>query len=189
MFIRVPFCSKGMNVFNKMALIGNKNTFCFEYQIIENDEYNLVGSAFYWINNCRIGNDLKVGLLNDLISCFVDIIRDSGKRFHEEFFKINSDEFFETVDKTLFDYNDIQYVNRANEEQWARFNITPQVVMFDCWKVYLVDLGDSSRILVKNKEYVTVQDFFLRKGIVDRILYESYTELLNIEEAAINQFE
>jgi hypothetical protein len=172
-----------------MALIGNKNTFGLEYHILESDKYNLIGSAFYWINNYRIGNDLKVGLLNDLISCFVDILRDSGKRFHEEFFKINSDDFFETVDKTLFDYNDIQYVNRANEEQWARFNIRPEVVMFDGWKVYQVDFDETSRILVKNKEYETLQDFFLQKGIVDRILYESYTELLSIEETAINRFE
>jgi hypothetical protein len=165
-----------------MALIGNVNTFGLEYTIVDFEDNVLIGSAWYWVNNSQVGNYRKEASINDLISCLVECLRYAGKRHHEEFFKMDAKDFFYTVDETLYGMGNPQFEKRANEEQWARFSIIPQHVNFDNWKIYLVDLGEMSRILVKGKNGIIIQDFYLPIGVVDKVLYDSYIELLSIEQ-------
>ena len=73
---------------------------------------------------------------------------------------------------------------RAIEEQWARQNITPEVDVFDAWRVFLVESDSTARVLYRRSEPdAEVHEVLLSPGEVDGILGRACVEMSALYEA------
>lgn len=71
----------------------------------------------------------------------------------------------------------------AIDEQWARHNITPEVDVFDHWRVYLVESDVSAGVLYGRTEPGgQVRETHLAPGECDRVLERGCEEIGQLYE-------
>lgn len=86
----------------------------------------------------------------------------------------------------MFGYGTSKYDEIANEECWARFNITLTVDIFDKCKIFLIENQKNARIIYRypDVEGKNIIETFLNKGLFDKIFEDAFKaiESLYIKE-------
>ena len=157
-------------------IIGNRSNFAVEFEL--DKEYNgvwLFGKFRYWIKGRRIGDYEMGASLRDVLFSLDTILYDIGNRTHVKLFSLEGKELFAMLDNTF--YEESQYVEVANEENWARFNINLPVDIFDDYRMYIVENFETARILIKHTSDIEFQEVKLPKGMFDEVILKAHQEL------------
>lgn len=159
-------------------IIGFKEKFAIQYKITEIANQFVYGHICYWINGLQIGSLDSETILSDVFIFLPQIIKDSGKRDNEFFFKIEKEKVFYLLGGQAY-LDDEKYEEQATEEMWSRFNIKIGLDVFGDTMVKLVDYLDKSRIIFVDNNNLLCE-FYLEKGTVDEIFlgfYNKFNEL------------
>lgn len=159
---------------------GNPSEFAIEFKL--NESYGgdwLYGKFCFWIKGMAIGNYDLGASLRDILFLMKTILRDNGNRFHQGLYCLETIDLFKRLDDALFGHGSSQYDEVANEECWARFNITLPVDIFDKCKIFLVENKENARIIYKcpDVEDENISEIFLTQGLFDQIIEEAYNVL------------
>jgi hypothetical protein len=69
------------------------------------------------------------------------------------------------------------HFGRAQEEQWARFDIAPQAESFDSWLIFIVEDALIARCVIFDIEAVSFSECRLDPGEFDRVLQAALSVL------------
>lgn len=107
----------------------------------------LFGKIGYAIGGTFVG-DYELGTsLRDVLLQMHLILSDAGKRHTQRFVGLPKDELFTTLWNALYGDENPEVDDIANDECWAKHNITLPVDVFDNVRVFQFDEGSASRIL------------------------------------------
>jgi hypothetical protein len=112
------------------------------------DEW-LFGKIGYVIGNTLVGDYNLGASLRDVLLQMHLIFSDAGKRETSRFVGKGSDDLFDTVWSTLYGDGRNGLEDVANEECWAKHDITIPIDVFDNVRVFQFDEGAVSRIIWK----------------------------------------
>jgi len=83
-------------------IIGNKSEFAIEYELaLDYGGVWMFGRVCYWTKDHKIGDYESGTSLRDVMLQLHRIIRDNGKRMHEELFHLNKLELFSRLNDTI----------------------------------------------------------------------------------------
>lgn len=162
-------------------ILGNKNSFAIQYEITEVYENFIYGKLCYWIDNMQIGEYDEGVTISDLFWNIQDLVRDNGKRVHNELFQLELEELFQRLNSTLFGNGNEQYNEISELEIWARFNIGLNVDIFRGYKVFLVESENKARIISSDKKGI-INQYYIEKGVVDKLFIKFFNELNKVYE-------
>lgn len=153
-------------------LIGDKKSFAVEFEL--DNDFNgawLFGKICFWISGMQVG-DYELGAsLRDVMPSLQTIVKDCERRDLEGLSSVTAALL---VDAEL--YGDPLPAS-AELEMPARFNVCPEIDVFDEWKIYLFDFIGHSEIVYwrtgEEKESVTL----LPKGCFDRVIRDVYGQV------------
>ncbi len=116
------------------------------------------------------------------------MVNDNGNRGHQKLFELGLKEVFNILSSTLYGEGNPQYNELAEEEMWARFDISMNIDIFYNYKVFLVESEeDLARIIFNDRDGLLHQSY-IKKGIVDDVFQKFYTDFNKIyDELIINQ--
>lgn len=152
-------------------LIGNKETFAVEFILCDNYSSLLEGIFSYWINSEKVGDDSELVYLNDVLMSMTWMIHDAGSRMYPE--KITGDwnEIFRKI-------NDSIYGSDTFDSCPARYDISINIPTgIGHYKVFYIEDTQYGYLMFKRKSDSTVNEFTLKKGVVDQVLSQTYSEL------------
>lgn len=163
-------------------LVGEKNNFAVEYELDANSGGCwLFGRICYWINDISVG-DYSLGTsLRDVLINLTYLVGDCGDRCHNLLFELPSSEAFIRVHDALFEHS-ATYGRVADEEHWARFNVTIPVDVFDGWQIFLIETVGEAKLLVgrcslSSGRYKFAFDMRIPIGKFDQTIREFATQL------------
>jgi len=162
-----------------MSLFGDKSLLAVEFEL-DKDHCGawLFGRFCYWVAGQQVGNYPEGTSLRDVLFELEPIIRDAGKRQHEEFSLLPPSQVFRRLYAALYGPTESPDDQRALEETWARFRINPEVDIFDGWLVFLVDGVSGERIMWGAPALdAAVHETTLPRGLFDGLLRRAYDEL------------
>jgi hypothetical protein len=84
--------------------------------------------------------------------------------------------------EALYGVADPGEVALAEEEQWARHKILPEVDVFDGWKGFLIENDQTARLIIAHHPYVDVAESLMTPGEVDAVLDRARNALNEIYE-------
>lgn len=119
--------------------------------------------------------------LSDVLLFVPSIVRDNENRKHERFFELEMDKVIYLLSGAAFLEGNIEIEKKANEEQWARFNISMPVDTFNDTYVFLIDSNEKSRVIFMDNKGECYQSF-MDKGYIDKIFCQLYKELNSFYE-------
>lgn len=162
-------------------IIGYKAEFAIEYELaLDYGGVWMFGRFCYWIKDHQIGDYESGTSLRDVMLQLHRIIRDNGKRMHEELFHLNQLELYSRLNDVLYGYKDSAYEEIGLEEKWARFDIVPRVDIFDESKVFLVENKNQARVIFRegiSQGARGIHEAYTDGGAFDRIISETYKQL------------
>lgn len=154
-----------------MPIVGEPSRFAVEYDLNENhgDEW-MFGRFCYWCGGQQIG-DYDLGTsLRDVLFQLDQLARDRHSRVNRRLNSTSATEAFHLLDAALFGISDSSTAKVAEEEQWAKHNIFPPVDIFDSWKGFLVEDGQTARLIFAHDPYQNVSELTLEPGAVGAVL-------------------
>ena len=140
----------------KKRTLGNKDSFAIQYELTDVFNQFITGKICYWIQGKQIGKYEEI-LLSDILLFLPTIIKDSGNRIHDIFF--------------------VEVEKKANEEQWARFNLSIPLDVLGAVSLYQIDSIDNTRIILIDDKGECFQAY-IEKGCVDKVYLQLYNELI-----------
>lgn len=156
-------------------LIGSKDQFAIQYEIIEVVSHFIYGRICYWIDGKQIGNFDLDTIISDVLSFLPSIIQDNEKREHKKFFEMDKEEVYYLLSGQAF-FDNEKYAEMALEETWARFNIEVDLDVFGDVFIGLIDSGKMARIIYTDDKNI-LHEFYLNQGEVDEVFVCFYKEL------------
>jgi hypothetical protein len=166
-------------------MIGDAARFGVEYDLDDNYEgVWLFGKICFRIGGERVGNFELGTSLRDFLFQIEQGRRDHGRRRSKRFESMPAGDVVELIEGAVFgaggDVND----RLAVEEQWARHRITPEVDVFDHWRIYLVESDVNGRLLYGRTEPgADVHEILLSAGECDDVLDQACQEIGALYEA------
>lgn len=165
-------------------LIGTKETFGVEYTLDANSGGEwMYGKICYWIGGHQVG-DYELGTsLRDVLFQLRYLVYDSGNREDFNLCTLAHDYIFYRIDDAIYgreEHSDTDILDMP-----ARFNITIPVDVFDQWKIFLVDCGNSSKIVFKRIEDSQVYLSKIPKGYFDCVIGKFYSDLESLLEVGL----
>jgi len=161
-----------------MPVVGNDQRFAVEY-VLDN-EYGgewLFGRVCFRIAGERVGDFLLGTSLRDFLFQIEQGRRDHGRRRSRRFESMAAREVVGLLEGALFGGLDTDLEDVAMEEQWARHRITPELDVFDGWRVYLVETEAIGRLLYGEAERREIHEFTVLPGECDKVLDEACLEI------------
>lgn len=168
---------------NLKNIIGKKETFAIEYEVINILKPFVYGKFCYWIDGKQVGDYENGVTLSDILGLLPSIVQDNGKRYHEELFHLELKELFSRITKALSYEN--EYSEQAQMEQWRRFDIGICVDILYDYIIYLVESGDRARIIVFTSKKQLLEAY-IKKGLFDKVSMQFYVELNRIYNTLID---
>ena len=122
-----------------MTIVGDRQRFAVEYALdAEHGGKWLYGKVCFGIAGAQVG-DLELGTsLRDFLFSTERLRCERGRRNNPRFATKSAQEIFELLDSALFGSGAPALDAIPNDEQWARQLLTPEVDVFNRWKIYLV---------------------------------------------------
>lgn len=167
-----------------IKMIGEKEKFAIQYEVVEVMNQLILGRICYWIGGIKIGDFDMATILSDSLWFLPQIIKDNGNREHEDFFKMEKEKVYYLLGGQAYldDYD--KYEEIALKETWARFDIGIGLDVFSNTVVKLIDSEKSSRIVFTNDDKV-IYDYYLDRGIVDKVFLDFYNEFNGFYEEQV----
>jgi hypothetical protein len=140
-----------------------------------NDDYGgvwMLGRVCFWCAGCRVGDFEMPTSLRDVLFQLDQMRRDTGRRENSRFDNVPATVFFRLVYDALFGGTGLSDSAIAEQEQWGRHNILPSVDVFDGWKAFLLENGETGRIVFSAKPYEEIHEALVEVGLVDTVLDE-----------------
>lgn len=156
-------------------ILGNKDNFAIQYEVTNAFNQYIYGKICYWIQGKQIGKYEEV-LLSDILLFLPTIIKDSGNRINKAFFDMEPKKLVYLLSGTAFLDNNIEIEKKANEEQWARFNLSIPLDVLGDVSLFLVDSINNSRIIFIDDKGECFQSY-IERGYVDKVYLQLYNEL------------
>ncbi len=163
-------------------IIGKKSRFAIEWEFAADPVgMFLQGRVCFWVGGVRVGNYELDTTLSDVLINLAHLVGDCGKRQSHRLRHLSPADAFSTLQRGLFDSDPLLSLV-VEEEQWARFDISIPVDVFDDWRMYLIDCGSQSRLLVSHKRgdshtFVLLLEQLLSPGEFDRVITEFQSNL------------
>ncbi|MDI4232146.1 Imm42 family immunity protein [Bradyrhizobium sp. Arg237L] len=145
----------------------------------------MFGKFCYWIDGKMIGNYEEGTSLRDTLTALKWIVHDSGKREDCARFEVPPEDVFEAIDSSMYG----QAENASSEsdgDATARFEISPQIDIFNQWKIYLIDCRSQARLLYKNLSDPNVSEFFLKRAEFDACIQLAWDQLNALYDRALS---
>lgn len=154
-----------------MPTVGDRNAFAVEYELsTDHGGVWMFGKFGYWCGGMEVG-DFDAGTsLRDVLFQLEEMRRDVGQRRNDRLLGMAPDQMARLLNAGLFGSRDLAPVELAGEEQWARHNIAPEVDIFDCWRVFLVEGLTTGRLVFGRFPFEKILSVEVRTGEVDRVL-------------------
>ena len=159
----------------KERILGNKEKFAIQYEVTGAINQFLYGKMCYWVQGRQLGEYEEI-LLSDCLIFLPTIVRDSGNRMHENFFIMDMKEVFHLLSGAAFWEDNGEIVKRANEEQWARFNISIDVGTLGHVFIFLIDSNENARLIFTDNIEKCFQTY-VERGYIDKLFLQLYNEL------------
>src|SRR5262249_22613103 len=118
-------------------IIGAKERFAVEWEPdSKSGGQLLLGRVCFWVADTRIG-DYDIGTsLSDVLVNLQHPVGDSGNRDGDRFCRMTGSDAFSLIQKGLFE-SDASVSSLAEDESWARFDVSLPVDVFDGYRMYL----------------------------------------------------
>lgn len=166
-----------------MPILGQPNAFAAEYEL--SPDYGgiwMFGKFRYWCGGIVVG-DFDVGTsLRDVLFQLEQMRRDVGNRRNDRFLGMLPDQTARLLNAGLFGERDIAPRELAENEQWARHNIAPEVDIFDNWRAFLVEGLTAGRLIFGRFPFQDIRSIDVPVGEVDAVLEATRASLRNIYE-------
>jgi hypothetical protein len=166
--------------------IGDINKFAVRIDL--DDQFNrewLFGKIGYVIDRTDVG-DYELGTsLRDVLLQMHWILSDARKRLTDRFVGKTKDELFDTVWNTLYGENETGVEEIANEECWAKHDITIPVDVFDRVHVFQFDEGATSRIIWRStvgNEDIATSEIVIPVGYTEQVFAQLFDVLNQVFE-------
>lgn len=160
---------------SEARILGNKDNFAIQYEITNVFNQYIYGKICYWIQGKQIGKYEEL-LLSDIFLFLPKIIKDSGNRINETFFNMESEKLVYLLSGKAFLEDNIEMEKKANEEQWARFNLSIPLDVLGNVSLFLIDSINNSRIVFIDDKGECFQTY-IERGYVDKVYLQLYNEL------------
>jgi hypothetical protein len=169
-----------------MPIVGDRSRFAVEYELSNPlGGAWMYGSCRYWCGSMAVGDFSIVTSLRDTLFCLDGMRRDMGDRINPRLWSMAPADMFKLVDGGLFGSRDIPPLELAEQEQWARHNISPAAESFDRWKIFLVENDSVGRIVYSDSPFVDITVVEVNAGEVDAALESARTLLTEIYDREI----
>jgi hypothetical protein len=168
-----------------MPLVGDSRLFGVEYELNEQTGGAwLFGKVCFWIAGERVG-DFELGTsLRDFLFQVEQGRRYKGDRQTGRFMKMPAADVVATIEAGLFGRGSEEKEQLAVDEQWAKHRITPEIDVFDSWRIYLFQSSLGDRVLYSRTEPgANIREVLLPLGECDAVLARCCNEIGAIYEA------
>lgn len=165
-------------------LIGEKNRFAIQFEIVDVINRFVYGHICYWINEMKIGDFTSTTILSDVLVFLPQVVKDNGNRKHERFFHMKKEDVCYLLGGQAY-LDSEKYEEIALKETWARFNIGLGLDVFNDVIINLIDDEKKSRIVFSYSEGIF--EFYLEKGVVDNVFFYFYKEFDSLYEELIQK--
>ena len=132
-------------------LHGSKEKFGIEFMLNHDHGRSwLYGKFCYWIAGTRVGNYDAGTSLRDVMTAMKYIVGDAHNRNGEALCGCADEDVFNSLNDSLYESSYLEGKPPIElPDMFARYNIKPDIEVFDGWGVYLLDCGAEGRILYK----------------------------------------
>jgi hypothetical protein len=172
-----------------MYTFGDIAEFAVSYELDKNHGGTwLFGKFCYWIGGKLVGDYETATSLRDVLMLLRTVVADNGNRENADLFGLNYSEIYSRLDGALYGETTeqkSQYIELANNECWARFQIDISVDVFDNWKIYLIDCPPNTKIIYSFYSQQKVFEYKLKSGIFDKVITNAFNTLFDIYELEI----
>lgn len=86
-----------------MNLIGNKNLFAYQWELIDHENTYYWGNFCFWIAGKEIGDYEEVTTLSGMLSYLKEFMKNGDKRFYFRSDRVSKDELFYEIHDKFFD--------------------------------------------------------------------------------------
>ncbi len=159
----------------KEKLLGSKKDFAIQYELTGFYNQIIYGKICYWIQGKQIGSYEEI-ILSDILLFLPTIIKDNGNRKHESFFIMEMDKLIHLLSGAAFLEGNVKIEEKANEEKWARFDISIPIDTFGDTFIFLIDSEENSRLIFTDNAGKYFQTY-IKRGYVDKVFLQLYNEL------------
>lgn len=159
----------------EVKFFGSKDKFAIQYEVTNVFNQFIYGKICYWIQGKQIGRYEEI-LLSDMLLFLPTIIKDSGNRINENFFDMDTKKLVHLLSGAAFLEDDVEIEKKANEEQWARFNLSIPLDVLGEVSLFLIDSNKNSRLVFIDDQGECFQTY-IERGYVDKLYLQLYDEL------------
>jgi len=154
-----------------MPLFGDKLRFAAESDLASDPGGPwMFGRLRFWCGGLTVG-DFDLGTsLRDALFQLETVERYCRRRQSVRFAGTAAVQVFHLLDAALYGKWDIDNHMLAEQEEWARFNVLPDLDVFEGWKVFLLETPTAGRLILSPAPYEAVGEVAVAPGEVDSVL-------------------
>jgi len=171
------------------VLVGDKRRFAVEFKLdpqkladAELKEW-LFGRICFWCGAERVGSFDEEATIRDVALEAERFLRHAGKREDKVLMAAPRTMVIGTIVSALYvDSGQSDERVREDWERFSRFVVSPEVDVFDAWRLLLVEGGGGGRLIWAKKSETEAKECLLQQGEFDSVL-EQFLSALRREAA------
>lgn len=168
-----------------MFLLGDKSEIAVGLNYYTNIERRWWSAHLcYWIAGQQVGNFETFSTIVPTLESLKCLLNYNGKREDRKMFEIDGPLLFSTLKLALYSDDSEKMTQKATDENWDRFNITPKVEAFDGISIFLVESPPKAKILYGWHDIpdTHVVEATLKSGEFDSVIRETYLSVYKFFE-------
>lgn len=158
-------------------LVGDKRRFAVEFKLdpqkladTELKEW-LFGRICFWCGDERVGSFDEEATIRDVALEAERLLRHAGKRKDTVLMAAPRTMLIGTIVNALYvDSGQPDERVREDWERFSRFVVSPEVDVFDAWRLLLVEGEGSARLIWSKKSETEAKECLLKQGEFDSVL-------------------
>lgn len=160
-------------------IFGDMKTFAVEIELEDTRNAWLLGRVCYWLDGTKVGDFGKISSLRDYLLQSSSVLMFRGRRAAGKYWDLPFDTAFHIIDKSL--YGNVQdEPPLSQDEMLGRFEFRVPVESFDGWGIYLLQHGETERVIFAAKPFDSVRKIEFPAGTCDAAQLAAW-EFLNLE--------
>ena len=154
-----------------MPLFGDKLRFAAESDLASDPGGPwMFGRLRFWCGGLPVGDFERGTSLRDALFQLETVERYWRQRQRGRFAGMPAVQVFRLLDAALYGRCDIDNQMLAEQEEWARFNVLPDLDIFEGWKVFLLETPTAGCLILSPAPYDAVSEIVVAPGEVDSVL-------------------
>ena len=173
-------------------LIGDSERFAIEFEVDEEKLADvqlsewLFGRIRFWCCGQQVGRYENDTTIRDVAIESERLLMNEGKRRDETLASLSAVEVTRIILQALYvNHGQSDEQVRLDNERFGRLVVTPQVDVFDEWRMFLVEAERGGRLIWQRKTDEVVRECALREGEFDQVLKEFLAALRNCASVAM----